>query len=394
MKKLFLFFSMLLYGQLSFGQGEDQNVPEQVKDAWLDSLEGLPTLAEIFYFLSTLVFVILLYFLVRYVLDRQIRGKLDKTLIRSILLFSIGLIGAIAVILSLPMSSTLKGQVTNLIGIVLAAALSLSSATFLGNVMAGIMLGALKSFKPGDFVLVNDIFGRVTEKGLLHTEIQTEDRGLTTLPNLYLANNPVKVTRSTGAYISSTCSLGYDVSRVKIEKCLIEAAKKAELEEPFVHIIDLGDFSVVYKVSGLLKDNRTLISSQSKLNAMILDTLHEAGIEIMSPNFVNQRQIMGEPPAIPKKLNRSEIEEARILDNITTEHVMFDKAQEAETIENRKEKIVEIEIKVKGFEEEMRSAPDSEAKKNLQEKIKKWKEIREKLITSVDQNLEEINKKV
>ena len=383
MKKSILIFLFSCLAQHSFGQADVKKF-----------LTGLPTPAEVIYFLSTLIFVIVLYFGIRFILDRQIRGKLDKGLIRSIILFCIGLIGAIAIILSLPMSPTLKGQVTNLIGIVLAAALSLSSATFLGNVMAGIMLGMVKSFKPGDFVLVNDIFGRVTEKGLLHTEIQTEDRGLTTLPNLFLTNNPVKVTRSTGAYISSMCSLGYDVSRVKIEKCLLDAAKKAELDEPFVHIIELGDFSVVYKVSGLLKDNRTIISSKSKLNAMILDSLHEANIEIMSPNFVNQRQIKDEPPAIPKKLKQSEKEEAKKLDNVSTEHVMFDKAQEAETIENRKEKIVEIEGKVKGFEEEMKETQDSEAKEALKEKIQKWKEIREKLITAVDQNLEEINKKV
>ena len=44
--------------------------------------------------------------------------------------------------------------------------------------------------------LRDTLFGRVTERGLFHTEIQTEDRDLVTLPNLYLVTNPVKVVRT------------------------------------------------------------------------------------------------------------------------------------------------------------------------------------------------------
>ena len=46
---------------------------------------------------------------------------------------------------------------------------------FIGNVMAGLMLRAVRNFRTGDFVRVEKHFGRVTERGLLHTEIQTED---------------------------------------------------------------------------------------------------------------------------------------------------------------------------------------------------------------------------
>ena len=50
----------------------------------------------------------------------------------------------------------------------------------------------------GDFISAGDQFGRVTERGLFHTEIQTETRDLTTVPNLFLVTHPVTTVRSSG----------------------------------------------------------------------------------------------------------------------------------------------------------------------------------------------------
>lgn len=90
-------------------------------------------------------------------------------------------------------------------------------------------------------------FGRVSKRGLFHTEIQTEDRDLITLPNLYLVSHPVTTVRNSGTIISSTVSLGYDVPRGRIEASLLRAAQNAGLQDPFVRIFELGDFSVSYR---------------------------------------------------------------------------------------------------------------------------------------------------
>ncbi len=375
-----------------------QDVIDEVKEGFDQAVDNSPLLgielSQIVYLVLTIVFVAAIYYGSKYLLDRQIKGKTDKGLIRSIVLFVIALIGIIAIILALPMGNELRGQITSLIGIVLAAALSLSSATFLGNAMAGIQNSMINSFKPGDFVKVNEIFGRVSEKGLFHTEIQTIDRDLITVPNLFLSNNPVKVTRSSGTFISAECSLGYDVSRIKIEECLIDAAIRAGLADPFVHVTSLGDFSVVYKVHGMLQDVKTVLSARSRLHASMLDALHEANIEIMSPNFVNQRQIVGTPPAIPAKPKKAEIEKAKELDNVVAEDKIFDKAEEAESIEQRKEKITEIEQKIKDLEAAHKEAETADEKKDLLQKKEKWTSIKEKMLASVDQKVDEISKTV
>ena len=336
----------------------------------------------------TLLFFILLYYGVNFLLSRQGRGKTDWPLIRQITLFLIVLVGLIAVILALPMGDSLRGQITSLIGVVISAVFALSSATFIGNMLAGILLRAIDNFRVGDFIEIHDDYGRVSERGLFHTEIQTINRNLITLPNLYLATNPVKVTRSSGTFISAAVSLGYDVNRLKIENCLKESALKADLKDPFVLITELGDFSIVYEVHGLLEDVKRVLTARSSLYGHMIDTLHNANIEIVSPNFMNQRQV-GDAVFIPKK-ERVKVEETS---SEAPEALIFDKADKAVSIENRKEKLEEIEAKLKILKEEFTAAKDDEEKKaEIQIRIDRWLTVKEKLVSKLDDKIEEMKK--
>ena len=114
---------------------------------------------------------------------------------KQLLLLGLSFAGLIVIIVVIPIGDTLRGQLLSLLGILISAAIALSATTFVGNAMAGIMLRAVKSCRRGDYVHVGDHFGRITEMDLLHTEIQTEDRDLTTLPNMFLVVNPLKVMR-------------------------------------------------------------------------------------------------------------------------------------------------------------------------------------------------------
>lgn len=329
----------------------------------------------------TILITIGIYYLTKWVLDKSSKGKADWGIIRSIILFSIFLVGAIAIILAIPMDASTKGNISSLIGIVLSAVFALSSATFMGNGMAGIMLRTINSFKPGDFIRTEDHFGRVTEMGLFHTEIQTENRDLTTIPNLFLTTNPVKVIRTSGTFISGVCSLGYDVNRVKIENALLDAVERTGLKDGFVRITDLGDFSVVYKVFGLLEDVKTIISMESKLNAMILDALHDVGIEIVSPKFMNQRQV-GETVFIPKKVRKAE--KAKVDDVAAPENVIFDKAEEAESIEKLKDKLNDADSKLKIAQTELKEAETEETKEECKKRVEKWTAVKERILEKID----------
>ncbi len=178
-------------------------------------LEVIKSFGSVFF---TTVLFIALYFILNKLLTRQSKGKSDWNIIKQIILFLVVLTGVVAIILALPMEDGLRGQITSLMGIVISAVFALSSATFIGNMLAGILLRVVASFKPGDFIEVGNYFGRVSEKALFHTELQTADRDLLTLPNLFFATNPVKGKSSSGTFIYTDVSLGYDVQRTKVEK--------------------------------------------------------------------------------------------------------------------------------------------------------------------------------
>ena len=222
--------------------------------------------------------------------------------------------------------------------------------------MAGFMLRGMRSFRLGDFLRVEKQFGRVTERGLFHTEIQTEERDLTTLPNLFLVSHPFTVIRSSGTIVSATVSLGYDTSHQVIEKLLLEAALAAKLTDPFVHVLELGDYSVTYRVAGFLGDVKQLLTTRSKLRAKMLSTLHEAEVEIVSPSFMNQRQLDHAIRVLPTQ----KLGPYRTLDEESetkAESLIFDKADAVAQIEELRERrealreeIAGLEMQVKGKE--------------------------------------------
>jgi hypothetical protein len=103
---------------------------------------------------------------------------------------------------------------------------------------------------------------------------------------------------------------------------MLEAAEECELEEPFMHVEELGDYSVTYRVAGLLKDVKKLISARSDLRERVMDGLHRGGVEIVSPTFMNQRVFKPDSRFIPEvAVEQPEAEES------TREEVVFDKAQ-------------------------------------------------------------------
>jgi len=229
----------------------------------------------------------------------------------------------------------------------------------------------IKNFHLGDFIRIENNFGRVTKKGLFRTEIQTEDRNLTSLPNLYIANNPLQIIRDSGTIISTTVSLGYDLNRSKIETYLLEAAKASGLIEPFVFITNLGDFSVTYKINGLLTDITKYFTVTSKLNANVLDHLHKAGIEIVSPNFVNQRQVneIKFMPVITK-------ERMPTPDKKLPEELVFDKAIKADKIDDKIKSLEKLEEEIKQLK---LASKDAKNKEEISSRIKTLEELKEKL---------------
>lgn len=333
---------------------------------------------------SALVIVLII---LAYVINKWVFKRIEKEAEKGTIAYQIAkviiiLIGLLMFTITLPIEQELKGQIIGLIGIVLSAAFALSSTTLIGNALAGIMNNSIKNFKLGDFIRIKDKFGRVTKKGLFRTEIQTEDRNLTSMPNMYIAANPLMIVRDSGTIISTTVSLGYDVSRVKIEKALKEAALACGLTDPFVYITNLGDFSVTYKINGMLDDINKYFTTLSLLNAKVIDHLHREEIEIVSPTFMNQRQV-NETEFIPPIIKEAKGEESKL-----PEELIFDKAIEADKIEDKIESLEKIEKQIKELEVESKESSDKET---INKRIKHLKEVKERLNKHILEQKKKLN---
>ncbi len=247
------------------------------------------------------------------------------------------LVGIIAIALALPVVDSVRNQVVALIGLALSGVFAFSSSTIFANLMAGIMLRVTSPFHTGDFIQVADYFGRVSERGLLDTEIQSEQRELVAIPNTFLITNPVSVVRSSGTIVSTTLSLGYDIHHSRIESLLKQAAENAGLDEPFVQLIELGDYAVTYKINGMLAEVKSLLTARSNLRREVLDILHGDGIEIVSPSFMNQRPVAEGGRVIPVKV----VAEPKP-DEPVVEELVFDKAEEAEQANKEKSALLAV----------------------------------------------------
>jgi len=277
---------------------------------------------------------------------RSVFHGLSKVM-RQVILLVLSFIAVVSVVLTLPVSESTRNELLGLLGLVITAVVAFSSTTFVANAMAGLMLRAVKSFQLGDFIRVQDFFGRVTERGLFHTEIQSEDRDLVTLPNLFLTTQAVSVIRASGTIISCDFSLGYDVPYYRVEPLLKQAAQDAGLRDPFIQILELGDHSITYKAAGLGVDVKHVLTLRTGLRKAILDQLHGADIEIVSPSFMNQRRLdpgerfLSRPgPLIPEEGVQP------------AEKGIFDKAERAEKIKLLRDELNQLKESLEDIKED------------------------------------------
>lgn len=289
-------------------------------------------------------------------LNRHATSAQGSKFRNQLIMFGASFVGLLLIVLGLPINPETRGQLLSLVGIIVSAAIALSSSTFIGNAMAGIMLKTVRNFRTGDFVKSEGLFGRVTERGLFHTEIQTPDRDLTTIPNLYLATKPVTVVRQSGTIIGATVSLGYDVHHSKVEGLLLEAATGIGLQDPFVQVVELGDYSIVYRVAGLLTETKQLIAYRSRLRSGMLDSLHKGGVEIVSPQFNNARMLAPDLEFIPHPTGRRTAPAA----DAAPVDVAFDKAEEAEDLDSWRRHLVKLNDDLKELQKETKGASEEE----------------------------------
>jgi len=279
-------------------------------------------------FIPNLFFIIVVFYVLRYVLKflRLIFAEIDQERVivpgfaqewanPTFKLLRV-LIVVLGVVLVSPYLPGFGSPAFQGVSIFFGVLLSLGSTAAIANVVAGISITYMRPFHIGDRVKIADTIGYVMEKTLLITRVRTIKNVEVTIPNAMVLGSHM-INFSTLAaenrlIIYTPVTIGYDVPWRRVHELLQAAAREtpgiAAEPESFVLQTSLNDFSVTYELNAYTGDVEHLLKVQSVLHQNIQDKFNEAGVEIMSPTYSairdgNEATIPDDylPKAVPMK---------------------------------------------------------------------------------------------
>lgn len=204
----------------------------------------------------------------------------------------------------LPMSNSKIFQgVSTFFGLLVA----LGGAGAFSNIIAGLVITYMRSFKIGDRVKIGEVIGDVKEKALLNTKIKTIKNEIITIPNSQMISshtiNYTTANDEEGLILHTTVTIGYDVPWRQVHELLVSAALATEhvkkKPHPFVLQTSLDDFYVSYQLNARTREIQKMAVIYSELHKNIQDKFNEAGVEIMSPHYGAHRD--GNQSTIPQQ---------------------------------------------------------------------------------------------
>lgn len=183
---------------------------------------------------------------------------------------------------------------------------SLGSQSAVSNIVAGFALTYRRAFLVGDRVKIADFSGDVIETRLQVTTLKTVKNEEIVVPNSLILNSHVvnysAEARRGGLILYTNVSIGYDTPWRQVHAMLLMAARRTSglLAEPapFVLQKSLDDFYVVYELNAYTDAPEKMAVIYSRLHQNILDIFNEYGVQIMSPNYIADKN---EPTLVPKE---------------------------------------------------------------------------------------------
>jgi len=199
---------------------------------------------------------------------------------------------AFMVILIFPLLPDSETAVFRGVSVFLGVLFSLGSTTVISNVVAGLVLTYMRSFKLGDRVKVGEVLGDVVEKTPFAVRIKTSKKEVVTVPNgTLLSSNVVNYSTSgdekNGIILYMTVTVCYDVPWRKAAELIVEAARKSEYvldnPAPFVLVKNLGNYACEMELNIYTNEPEKQPSIFSELNKNIRDIFEANGINMTVP---------------------------------------------------------------------------------------------------------------
>jgi len=172
---------------------------------------------------------------------------------------------------------------------------SLGSSSAIGNLVAGLVITYMRSFKLGDLVKIKEITGFVVEKNLMVVRLKTHKNEYVTFPNLMiLGSNIINYNTSSdedeeGLIIFAEVTVGYSTPWQTVHDILINAALNTEhvqkKPKPFVLQTKLDDFYVCYQINCYTKDVEKIPRIYTLLYENIQNGFNDSGIDMTSAHY-------------------------------------------------------------------------------------------------------------
>jgi small-conductance mechanosensitive channel len=195
------------------------------------------------------------------------------------------------------------------ITILLGVILSFGSTSVVSNLLSGLFVIYRRGINVGDWIEIKEQTGVVESITLLETQLRSSKNELISIPNTQLLGseltNYTRQGETQGILLHTSVGIGYEEPQRKIEKMLLEAARRTDgfktKPEPFVLKQALADHAVVYEVNAYAESVTALPKLKSALHSNILDVFNENLVQIMTPSYEAD-------PATPKIAPADDIE--------------------------------------------------------------------------------------
>lgn len=179
------------------------------------------------------------------------------------------------------------------ISVFLGVLVSLGSSSAVGNIVSGVVLTYMRPYQVDDYVRIAQTEGRVIERSLLLTRVQTPQNEIVTIPNAQILSgqmvNYSGMAAGDGVILHMPLALGYQVPFEKIEPLLMEAVRRTpELEQtpaPYVMHVGLDNTVARYELNAYTRKPLRLPYIYSDLRFRVQAVFAEAGVDLTSPVF-------------------------------------------------------------------------------------------------------------
>ncbi len=207
--------------------------------------------------ITLIVGIIIINAFVKFLKKILIKRDVDESLVPFVASLSNVLLKAMLLI---SVASMIGIQTTSFVAILGAAGLAVGLALqgSLSNFAGGVLILLFKPFKVGDVIEAQGVIAAVHAIRIFHTELKTYDNRTVIIPNGPLSNDKI-INFSTEEIrkVEWIFGIGYedniDKARDVIRETIFTDDRVLDKDTPFIHIAELADSSVNFKVRAQVK---------------------------------------------------------------------------------------------------------------------------------------------